>query len=103
MVGYLHLVVGGWGSTPIVSGATTTTGGWFLRYSCVSLTGLAVSTNPRGLLGSPSTVWVERGADRRRGEDTTWCIWVMGRTQIYLGDEELALLDGVARATGASR
>jgi hypothetical protein len=50
MVGYLHLVVGGWGSTPIVSGATTTTGGWFLRYSCVSLTGLAVSTNPRGLL-----------------------------------------------------
>jgi len=30
-------------------------------------------------------------------------IWVMGRTQIYLGDEELALLDRVARATGASR
>ena len=27
----------------------------------------------------------------------------MGRTQIYLGDEELELLDRVARATGASR
>ena len=27
----------------------------------------------------------------------------MGRTQIYLGDEELDLLDRVARATGASR
>jgi hypothetical protein len=24
----LHLVVGGWVSTPILSGATTTTGGW---------------------------------------------------------------------------
>jgi hypothetical protein len=28
---------------------------------------------------------------------------VMGRTQIYLGEEELELLDRVARATGASR
>jgi metal-responsive CopG/Arc/MetJ family transcriptional regulator len=28
---------------------------------------------------------------------------VMGRTQIYLGDEELDLLDRVGRATGASR
>jgi Arc/MetJ-type ribon-helix-helix transcriptional regulator len=28
---------------------------------------------------------------------------VMGRTQIYLGDEEIELLDRVARATGASR
>jgi predicted transcriptional regulator len=28
---------------------------------------------------------------------------VVGRTQIYLGDEELELLDRVARATGASR
>jgi Arc/MetJ-type ribon-helix-helix transcriptional regulator len=28
---------------------------------------------------------------------------VMGRTQIYLGDEELELLDRVGRATGASR
>lgn len=27
----------------------------------------------------------------------------MGRTQIYLGDEELELLDRVARVTGASR
>lgn len=27
----------------------------------------------------------------------------MARTQIYLGEEELALLDRVARATGASR
>ncbi|CAN5216764.1 ribbon-helix-helix domain-containing protein [soil metagenome] len=27
----------------------------------------------------------------------------VGRTQVYLGDEELALLDHVARATGASR
>lgn len=27
----------------------------------------------------------------------------MGRTQIYLGNEELDLLDRVARATGASR
>jgi len=27
----------------------------------------------------------------------------MGRTQVYLGDEELALLDHAARATGASR
>jgi Arc/MetJ-type ribon-helix-helix transcriptional regulator len=27
----------------------------------------------------------------------------MGRTQIYLGDEELELLDRVAKATGASR
>jgi Arc/MetJ-type ribon-helix-helix transcriptional regulator len=28
---------------------------------------------------------------------------VVGRTQVYLGEEELALLDRVARATGASR
>jgi len=28
---------------------------------------------------------------------------VMGRTQIYLGDEELQLLDRVGRSTGASR
>ncbi len=28
---------------------------------------------------------------------------VMGRTQVYLGDEELELLDRVGRATGASR
>lgn len=28
---------------------------------------------------------------------------VVGRTQVYLGDEELELLDRVARATGASR
>ena len=28
---------------------------------------------------------------------------VVGRTQVYLGDEELALLDHAARATGASR
>ena len=28
---------------------------------------------------------------------------VVGRTQIYLGEEELELLDRVARATGASR
>jgi len=27
----------------------------------------------------------------------------MGRTQVYLGDEEVDLLDRVARATGASR
>jgi Arc/MetJ-type ribon-helix-helix transcriptional regulator len=27
----------------------------------------------------------------------------MGRTQVYLGDEELELLDRVTRATGASR
>ncbi len=27
----------------------------------------------------------------------------MGRTQIYLGEEEIALLDRVAAATGASR
>lgn len=27
----------------------------------------------------------------------------MGRTQIYLGDDELELLDRAARATGASR
>ncbi len=27
----------------------------------------------------------------------------MGRTQVYLGDNELELLDRVARATGASR
>ena len=27
----------------------------------------------------------------------------MARTQVYLGDEELALLDAAARATGASR
>lgn len=27
----------------------------------------------------------------------------MGRTQVYLGDAELELLDRVARATGASR
>lgn len=27
----------------------------------------------------------------------------MGRTQIYLGDDELELLDRVTRATGASR
>lgn len=27
----------------------------------------------------------------------------MGRTQVYLGEEELALLDEVGRATGASR
>jgi len=27
----------------------------------------------------------------------------VGRTQIYLGDDELELLDRVARATGASR
>jgi Arc/MetJ-type ribon-helix-helix transcriptional regulator len=27
----------------------------------------------------------------------------MGRTQIYLGDEELALLDRIAEETGASR
>jgi len=27
----------------------------------------------------------------------------MGRTQIYLGDDELELLDRVARTTGASR
>ena len=30
-------------------------------------------------------------------------IGAMGRTQVYLGDEELALLDDAARATGASR
>ena len=36
--------------------------------------------------------------------DTTWCrISAMGRTQIYLGDEELELLDRRARETGASR
>ena len=28
---------------------------------------------------------------------------VMGRTQVYLGDEELALLDRASRSTGASR
>ena len=28
---------------------------------------------------------------------------VMGRTQVYLGSEELALLDRVSRETGASR
>lgn len=28
---------------------------------------------------------------------------VMSRTQVYLGDEELALLDRAVRATGASR
>jgi len=28
---------------------------------------------------------------------------VVGRTQVYLGDNELQLLDRVARATGASR
>lgn len=28
---------------------------------------------------------------------------VVGRTQVYLGDEEVELLDRVARATGASR
>lgn len=28
---------------------------------------------------------------------------VVGRTQVYLGDEELELLDRAARATGASR
>jgi Arc/MetJ-type ribon-helix-helix transcriptional regulator len=28
---------------------------------------------------------------------------VVGRTQVYLGDSELELLDRVARATGASR
>jgi hypothetical protein len=28
---------------------------------------------------------------------------VMGRTQVYLGNEEIELLDRVARATGASR
>ncbi|MGI8944621.1 MAG: CopG family transcriptional regulator [Thermoleophilaceae bacterium] len=28
---------------------------------------------------------------------------VVGRTQIYLGDDELSLLDDAARATGASR
>lgn len=28
---------------------------------------------------------------------------VVGRTQVYLGDNELELLDRVARATGASR
>ncbi len=28
---------------------------------------------------------------------------VVGRTQVYLGDDELELLDRVARATGASR
>ncbi len=28
---------------------------------------------------------------------------IIGRTQIYLGDDELELLDRVARATGASR
>jgi hypothetical protein len=28
---------------------------------------------------------------------------VVGRTQVYLGDEELELLDRVAKATGASR
>lgn len=28
---------------------------------------------------------------------------VMGRTQVYLGDEERALLDRAAQATGASR
>ncbi len=28
---------------------------------------------------------------------------VMGRTQIYLGEEEIELLERVARATGASR
>jgi Arc/MetJ-type ribon-helix-helix transcriptional regulator len=28
---------------------------------------------------------------------------IMGRTQVYLGTEELELLDRVARATGASR
>lgn len=27
----------------------------------------------------------------------------MGRTQVYLGDDELALLERVAQATGASR
>ena len=29
--------------------------------------------------------------------------YTMGRTQIYLGSDELELLDSVARATGASR
>lgn len=28
---------------------------------------------------------------------------IMGRTQVYLGEEELALLSDAARATGASR
>lgn len=28
---------------------------------------------------------------------------VMGRTQVYLGDDELSLLDRVSKATGASR
>lgn len=33
-----------------------------------------------------------------------WCtVMSLGRTQIYLGDEELELLARVARATGASR
>lgn len=40
---------------------------------------------------------------RRRSEDTIWCIVVSMRTQVYLGREELELLDRVARATGASR
>jgi len=36
--------------------------------------------------------------------DTTLCrIDAVGRTQIYLGDEELELLDRKARETGASR
>lgn len=30
-------------------------------------------------------------------------IGVMGRTQVYLGDEELELLDRASQATGASR
>lgn len=42
----------------------------------------------------------------RRGTpvDARWCIrGVVKRTQVYLGDEELALLDRAARVTGASR
>ena len=44
-----------------------------------------------------------RGPQRGRIRHNMVYSGVMGRTQVYLGEQELELLDRVGRATGASR
>ena len=60
---------------------------------------------------SRSSLWAARACRglppestlaRQQGHHTVYC-GAVGRTQIYLGDDELELLDRVAQTTGASR
>ena len=54
-VGNLHLVVGGWGSTPILSGATTTTGGWSpIRAGSKAAVVCAYWGHPDGVADAPA-------------------------------------------------